>query len=186
MQLRADFPYEVGYWQMIRAPISEAAWAAERFERGHHVFGPKNVKTYDDYLTELTNSKMDRLLRYSLVLFEGADQNTAMIRGRTFFAYPERNNLITGENPLFREMISKVEARMGLIPNSFSPLRPSARNDGKAVAPAYALIHDTTTGSLYAADYEMALEIVYHQVGSIEETAKKVTALRLQRELGQA
>ncbi len=173
--LRPDFAVEVGWLEAVTTPVSEDDWKAGRLWPSiAELYGPTKIEYYEHYLHALTRLKPTPLMLYYVGVSRAGRPPTAVVSSRRLPAFVEYTWFCPQTNPLFREMLSQAEAKMGLVPGCESPLRPNLRRDDVSGCATHAMIHDTGDGHVYVADLETARKLVGNQKGTFADTVATV------------
>ncbi len=151
--------------EAVTTPVSEDDWKAGRLWPSiAELYGPTKIQSYEHYLHALTRLKPTPLMIYYVGIFRAGCPPTAVVSSRRLPAFVEYTRFCPQTNPLFRDMLSQAEGRMGLVPGCNSPFRPNQAAKGCSLSNC-AMIHDTTDGQVYVADLRAARKLVEYQKG---------------------
>ena len=90
MGLRRDFPFEIGWHDVLTTPVDEERWRAKRLPLTlNDAYGPEKLRCYGEYLDALTRLQPDRLMVYILWRPKGAIQDRGWVQSRRFGALVE-------------------------------------------------------------------------------------------------
>lgn len=168
-QMRSDFPFEVGWYDALTAPVSEERWRANQLPLAlREVYGPEQVRTYQEYVDALTRIRPDRLMVYLLYWPRSLPRDIGWVQSRRFGARVEGTGF-PDINFLLRDLFARADKFHQCEPSD-SPFRPQP-SASKDTVPKGCLVHDLKTQAVYSMDWYVGHRLVTTQIGGgIRET----------------
>lgn len=170
MRLRRDFPYEIGWHQVLTTPVTEQLWRAQQLPATlNEAYGPDKVKSYGEYVEALGRVQPDRLMVYLIWRPKGAVQDQGWVQGKRFGALVEGSPMPVF-NHLFRDPFRHANEKFYFADPAMRAFRPDPSEDEDAV-PEKCLVHDRATGAVYSTDWYVGHRLATAQIGGgIQET----------------
>lgn len=169
LRIRHDFPFEVGWYDLVSTAVTKEQWQASKFPTTvGEVYGPGKVLNYEEYLEALGKLKPDRLMVYVLWRRKGAASDTVWVQSRRCGASVEGQSL-PASNHLAREIFELADEVDGRSAET-SVFRPKATN-GESITASWCLVHDRATRVAFAAPTFIGMKLVRAQFGGgVRET----------------